>query len=298
MGVSAYINIILNGICVGGMYGLMSSAFTFQVGSLRMVNFTYGACIMLSMYLTFFFIRMVNAPVILAALGVIVINFAIGWLMRKTLLKRIDEGMNILTTMGLQLVIMNLVLFFFTSYPRDLAVFEKRIYFTPKISVGIIQLACFVMAGVILVSFQLFLNKTWTGRAIRAVVQNRDVAGLMGINSERTLDLAFSLSFILIGVAGMMLMTMFTVEPNFGDYITLIGFVICITAGLNNLTGALHHRRAGRRPLGAHLRRARHRLPRSDALRPLCGSCCSCGPTGFSTNAKTPCATFRKEESQ
>ena len=71
MGVSAYINIILNGICVGGMYGLMSSAFTFQVGSLRMVNFTYGACIMLSMYLTFFFIRMVNAPVILAALGVI-----------------------------------------------------------------------------------------------------------------------------------------------------------------------------------------------------------------------------------
>lgn len=238
MGVSAYINIILNGICVGGMYGLMSSAFTFQVGSLRMVNFTYGACIMLSMYLTFFFIRMINAPVILAALGVIVINFAIGWLMRKTLLKRIDEGMNILTTMGLQLVIMNLVLFFFTSYPRDLAVFEKRIYFTPKISVGIIQLACFVMAGVILVSFQLFLNKTWTGRAIRAVVQNRDVAGLMGINSERTLDLAFSLSFILIGVAGMMLMTMFTVEPNFGDYITLIGFVICITAGLNNLTGA------------------------------------------------------------
>ena len=90
MGVSAYIKIILNGICVGGMYGLMSSAFTFQVGSLRMVNFTYGACIMLSMYLTFFFIRMVNAPVILAALGVIVINFAIGWLMRKTLLKRID----------------------------------------------------------------------------------------------------------------------------------------------------------------------------------------------------------------
>ena len=238
MSVSAYINIILNGICVGGLYGLTSSAFSFQVGALRMTNFSYGASIMLSMYLTFFFLRMINAPIIVAVLTVIIINFALGWIMRKTILRKIDRGMNILCTMGLQLIIINAVLFIFTAYPRDMAIFEERIFITSEISISPIQLLCFCMAAIILLSFHLFLNKTWTGRSIRAVVQNREVANLMGINSEKTLDLAFALSYILIGVAGMMLMTMFTVEPEFGNSIQTIGFIVCIAAGLGNLKGA------------------------------------------------------------
>lgn len=238
MGLAAYINVILNGICIGGLYGLTSSAFTFQVGALRMTNFAYGASIMLSMYITFFMLRVIEAPIIIVILVIVVFNFLLGLAIRKTILKHINRGMNILCTMGLQLIIINLVLFIFTAYPRDLTLLESRIYFTDKISIGATQLICFFLAAVVLIGFHFFLQKTWYGRAIRAVVQNKDVAYLMGINSEKVLDMAFSLSYILIGVAGMMLMLMFSAEPEFGNYIQLIAFVVCIVAGLGNLRGA------------------------------------------------------------
>ena len=77
-----------------------------------------------------------------------------------------------------------------------------------------------------------------TGRAIRAVVQNKSIASTMGINSERMMDIAFSLSYALIGLSGVMLMIMFQVDPNFGNYIQTIAFLVCISAGLGNLKGS------------------------------------------------------------
>jgi branched-subunit amino acid ABC-type transport system permease component len=74
--------------------------------------------------------------------------------------------------------------------------------------------------------------------AIRAVVQNREIAGILGINTSHILDLAFSLSCCLIGISGIMLMVMFPVSPIFGDYLQNIAFIVCISAGLGNMWGA------------------------------------------------------------
>jgi branched-chain amino acid transport system permease protein len=236
MSLSAYINIILNGICIGGLYGLSSSAFSFEIGSLKMTNFAYGSSVMLSMYLTYFFFRRVSLPLPVVFVMVAIINFLIGWTIRKTILKiTTDHNINILCTMGLELVFINGILFIFTGKPVDLAFLETRVYFTNDISVGFIQLICLGLAAILLLGFSLFLQKTWTGRAIRAVVQNKDVANLMGINSELMLDIAFAISYILIGISGMMLMMLFSADPQFGNYILLIAVVICIVSGLGNL---------------------------------------------------------------
>jgi branched-chain amino acid transport system permease protein len=120
----------------------------------------------------------------------------------------------------------------------DLAFLEARVYFTPEISVGLIQLICLGLAALLLLSFSIFLQNTWTGRAIRAVVQNKDIANLMGIDSERMLDIAFAVSYILIGISGMMLIMLFPADPQFGNYITLIAFVVCVVSGLGNLWGS------------------------------------------------------------
>lgn len=234
----AVISVILNGILIGGVYGLTSSAFTFQSGALKFSNFAYGACIMLSMYLTFFGVREWNIPWPLAILMVLVVNVLLGIVLRKTVLKSNALSTQILCTMGISLIIINLVTFFFTSLPRTMAIFEVRLHITDDISIGLTQLLCFVLAAVILLSFHFFLTRTWTGRAIRAVVQNKPIAGTMGINSERMMDIAFSLSYALIGLSGIMLMIMFQVDPNFGNYIQTIAFLVCISAGLGNLKGS------------------------------------------------------------
>jgi len=238
MQVAAVISVILNGILIGGVYGLTSSAFTFQSGALKFSNFSYGACIMLSMYLTFFAVREWNIPWPLAITMVLIINVMFGIFMRKTVLNNDSLSTQILCTMGISLIIVNLVTFTFTSLPRTMAIFEVRLNIVDGISIGLTQLLCFVLATVILLGVHFLLTKTWTGRAIRAVVQNKSIASTMGINSERMMDIAFSLSYALIGLSGVMLMIMFQVDPNFGNYIQTIAFLVCISAGLGNLKGS------------------------------------------------------------
>lgn len=233
-----FISIVLNGLLIGGVYGLVSSAWSFQVGQLRFANFAYGASLMLAMYLTYYSLSEWNLPIPVMILLVLAACVLLGWVLRKTILRISDRYAQILCTMALNLILINAVNFVCTSYPRDLGILEHRIPIAGTISIGVIQLACFVMSGVILLSFDLFLKKTWTGRSIRAVVQNSEVATLMGIKSERMLDLAFSLSYILIGIAGIMLMTMFQVEPTYGDSVSTIAFLVCVLGSLGNMKGA------------------------------------------------------------
>jgi branched-chain amino acid transport system permease protein len=238
MGISAYISIILNGILTGGVYGLFSSAFSFQAGALGYANFAYGAQIMISMYITYSSVAVWNLPLPLALLIVLGGNIILGYIFRKTALNNDEFGTQILCTMGISMIIVNLCTFFATAYPRDLAILEKRLYITKTISIGAIQLTCFVLAAVILLSFHFFLTKTWYGMAIRAVVEKKETAAIMGIHTGHILDLAFSISCCLIGISGIMLMTMFSVNPLFGDYLQTIAFIVCISAGLGNMGGA------------------------------------------------------------
>lgn len=238
MNLSSLISVLLNGVLMGGVYGLTSSAFSFQCGVLKFANFSYGASIMLSMYLTFLLMCRWDLPVLPAVMLILMVNLLMGYLLRKTVLRSSSRNIQILCTMGVQLILINGVTYLFTSYPRDMALFESRVYLASNISIGILQFACFVFSGLILISFQIFLTYTWTGRAIRAVVQNREAAELMGIKSTRILDLAFSLSYGLIGISGILLMVLYQVEPTFGNYIQTIAFVVCISAGLGNLGGA------------------------------------------------------------
>ena len=235
---SAILNYVVNGICMGGLYGLTSAAWSFQCGALKFANFAYGASIMFIMYMFYWPIAVWGWPIFLTLIFAMLFSIAFGWVMRKTVLRPVDRNTQILCTMGLQLILINLANYFFTSYPRDFGLLEKRIYITETVSIGATQLFSFFLSGVILIGFQIFLNRTWTGRAIRSVVQNRDIASLMGVKSERILDLAFAISYIMIAIASIMLMTMFNVDPNFGNAWQSYAFIICISAGVGNLYGA------------------------------------------------------------
>lgn len=238
MGFSAYMQVIINGVLTGGLYGLMSCAWSFQTGALHYANFTYGASMMLSAYWCFYMVRMWNIPIPLMILLVLAFNVLLGLLLRKTVLnQQNDFNKMIICTMGVEMIMTNLATLFFTATPRDFALLETRIYLTRDISIGSIQLVCFVLSLVLLFAFQYFLKKTWTGKAIRAVVQNSEVATTMGIRSERIMDQAFSMSYILIGIAAMLLALLNQIDPNFGTPFQSKAFMVCVLAGIGNLGG-------------------------------------------------------------
>lgn len=237
MGFSAYMQVIINGVLTGGLYGLMSCAWSFQVGALRYANFAYGASMMVSAYLAFYMVRMWNISVPLMIFLVLAFNALLGYVLRNTVLRQKDFNKMIVCTMGVEMIMTNLVTLFAKATPRDFALTEPRIFLTEEISIGSIQLFCFILSLVLLFAFQAFLQKTWMGKAIRAVVQNSEVATTMGIKSERVLDVAFSVSFLLIGIAAMLLALLNQISPTFGTPFQSKAFMVCVLAGIGNLGG-------------------------------------------------------------
>lgn len=237
MGISAYLQVIINGILTGGLYGLMSCAWSFQCGALRYANFAYGACMMVTAYWAFYMVRMWNLPIFLMIILVMLFNIILGLIMRNALLKKSDFNTMIVCTMGLELILTNLVTLFAKATPRDFALIETRIFLTDDISIGSIQLVCFILSLVLLFAFQIFLQKTWMGKAIRAVVQNNEVATTMGIRSEFIMDVAFAVSFLLISISSMLLALLNQISPTFGTPFQSKAFMVCVLAGIGNLSG-------------------------------------------------------------
>ena len=97
-----------------------------------------------------------------------------------------------------------------------------------------------MIAIVVLIGFQVFLNRTWPGKSIRAIVQQREIAELMGVNSEKTMNTAYGASYMLAAIAGSMLAVFIPITPFTGAYYQTLSFIICIAAGRSYMQGALY----------------------------------------------------------
>lgn len=232
------LTILISGICTGGVYGLFASSFTFQIGSLDTPDFSFGAWLMLSMYLTFFLQRIWNVGALIFVL--IPVYFGIGYLINRYLLAKQNIFVKMLITMGISFIIQNLVILVFTAFPRNLGIIDKAITFGNGIQVGMIKLGMLVLSAFLLIGFQIFINKTWMGKTIRAIIQQKEAAYLMGINADKIKNIAFGLSYVMVSISGFMLLILFSVEPTAGGFYQMMSFLICIIAGLGNLRGAFY----------------------------------------------------------
>jgi branched-chain amino acid transport system permease protein len=237
---ASIMTILISGLCTGGVYGLFASSFTFQCGSLNITDFSFGSWLMLSMYMTFFMYKGWHISIIPFIIILFLCYFIISYLISKHMLSKRNEFVNMIITMGISLVIQNAAILFFTSYPRTLGIIEKTITIGNGIQIGLTKLAMLFLSAIILIGFQIFLNRTWTGKTIRAVVQQKEVSYLMGINSDRVKNLAFAISYVLLAASGIMLMILFSVEPTAGGFYQMMSFLICIIAGLGNMKGAFY----------------------------------------------------------
>ncbi|MDR1246676.1 MAG: branched-chain amino acid ABC transporter permease [Clostridiales Family XIII bacterium] len=229
--------ILISGLCTGGVYGLFASSFTFQCGSLNITDFSFGSWLMLAMYMTFFMYTEWHIGFVPFIIALFLCYFVISFLISRFMLSKRDEFTNMIITMGISLVIQNAAILLFSSSPRSLGIIEKTI------NIGGVQIAqtkliMLILSAVILIGFQTFLNKTWTGKTIRAVIQRKEMAYLLGINSDRVKNLAFAVSYVMLAASGIMLIILFSVEPTVGGFYQMMSFLICIIGGLGNLKGA------------------------------------------------------------
>ncbi len=232
------------GLLIGGVYALLGIGLSLIFGVMRVINFAHGDFVVVGMYTAIVMYAQLGWDPLLSLVVALPLGFLLGVGLERLILSRLidaPEGSTLLATLGLSLVIQNILLLTFGASPRSLNVS----YGTATISLGPITLSLvqLVAGGVVLlviIGLYLFLTYTEQGQAVRATSQNRLGAELVGINTRAIYSLVFGVGVALSVAAGIILIPQLFVTPVItGPVFTLKAFVVTVLGGLGNVWGAI-----------------------------------------------------------
>lgn len=236
-----FLNILVIGLLLGGIYSLVSIGLNLIFGVIRIVNFAQGELVMLGMYGTYAAWVLTGmdpyASILLVAPGLFVIGVVIQRLIMQPLAN--EPLMQIFASFGLLLLLQNLVL----AYTRGTGYSVRTGMSAAVLEIGDIRISVarlIVLVAVTLIALGLgwFLKYTMSGKSVRAVIQNRTAARLMGINVERTFLITFGVGAALAGLAGSLLTPIYTLSPQIGGNFILAAFAVVVLGGLGSVLGA------------------------------------------------------------
>jgi branched-chain amino acid transport system permease protein len=239
-----WINAIIQGILLGGLYALFAAGLSLIFGVMRLVNIAHGDLIVLAAYLGLSTVTLLGVHPFLALLVVIPLMALIGYALQRGILNKTlgdDILPPLLVTFGLSVIIQNGLLEIYSADPQKMNVgaLETASLSVMDLSLGVLPLMTFVIAVVIVAALHWMFYHTALGRAFRAVSDNQDIAQLMGLNRRHIFGLAMALSLVVTAVAGLMLGVRTNFDPSIGGARLIFGFEAVIIGGLGNLWGTL-----------------------------------------------------------
>jgi branched-chain amino acid transport system permease protein len=238
-----FLQTLINGILLGGIYAACAAGFSLAFGVLGIVNLSHGDFVMLGAFVTYWLFVLLGWDPFLTLPITLAILFLLGLFLQKLALNRIAGAppiMSYLLTFGLHLVISSLALRAWTADYRTLNPPYAGLNFN---LFGVIlpfsRLATFALALVLICGLYLFLYRTETGRAIRATAQDREMARLLGIRVFKIYAVTFAVSAAITGVAGSLVAQTFVVYPQMGLPFTVTAFCVVVLGGLGYVPGTL-----------------------------------------------------------
>jgi branched-chain amino acid transport system permease protein len=235
------------GILVGALYGLAAVGLSMVFGVTKLLNVAHGDLLMMGGYVSFWLFTLLGidpfASIPLSMLSLILMGVLVYLLLFSRLIKLPTEDKvrnSMLVGFGLSLVLQNLALRLWTADPRGITPSYAGAAFTVLgVRLPYVRVASLVIAFVFLFALQLFLRKTYTGKAIRATVEDWEAATLMGINVHRVYLLSFVLGAALAGAAGTLVAVGYSIEPAMGMDWTLKALIVLVMGGVGNIVGTL-----------------------------------------------------------
>ncbi|MFG1927221.1 branched-chain amino acid ABC transporter permease [Cryptosporangium sp. NPDC048952] len=233
---------VLTGLVNGGVYSLLAMGLTLIFGVLDIVNFAHGAFLAVALFTTYQFVASTGANPYVALPLAIAALFALGALAQWALLNRTmgrPLESQLLLTLGMSLLVSNLLLLAFGGDPLSVAVAGDHGVHLFGAVANQTRLIAFAGALVLAAGLYVLLSRTRLGRAIRAVAASRQGAGLVGIDVRKIYVLTFGLGTACAGAAGMLIAPFTTITPTAGDQFNILAFVVVVMGGLGNVAGAL-----------------------------------------------------------
>jgi branched-chain amino acid transport system permease protein len=243
---------LANGIAWGSIYALIALGYTMVYGILRLINFAHGDVYMVGAFAAYYLARflhaggpdpspalaivvLVGSMAICALLGVVIEFFAYRPVRRSSRLTAL------ITAIGVSLFLENLGIRLFGADPK----FFPQLVAPRTITVGGVivtnhQITVVLVSLLLMIGLTLFIHRTRTGKAMRAVSFNRDAASLMGIPVNRIITITFAIGSALAAAAGVLVgLTNPKIEPLMGIMPGVKAFVAAVLGGIGSIPGAV-----------------------------------------------------------
>jgi branched-chain amino acid transport system permease protein len=237
------LQVLINGILLGGLYGIMALGMSLIWGVMNIVNIAHGALIMLGAYLTFWTFTLWGWDPFAALPLTILILFVYGYLLQRLVLNLVVRAqlfLTLLITFGVEVVMVNLARMFWSADLRQVTpAYAGANFSAGGLTIPYVRLWVFVTTVILSVSFLLLLERTRLGRAIRATSEELRAARLTGIPVAHIYAVTFGLGAALAGAAGGLWGMLFPITPIMGGALTLKSFVVAVLGGLGTMMGAI-----------------------------------------------------------
>ncbi len=234
---------LVDGLLLSGGYILIALGLGLIFGVVNYVNVAQAEFAMLAMYATWLLWSVLGLDPFAALLVTVPVFALMGVVFYASMVRPVrnrDHGVHILMTLGLAFILQNVALIAFSADVRTI----RTGYSAMSLEIGgvwinVVKLVAFAIAIALFAGLILFLNRTRTGRAIRAVAQDEQLAAAFGVNVDRIFMITVAIAIGLAAAAGTIMMPHLFVQPMVGQIFVLFAFAIVVLGGMGSLKGAL-----------------------------------------------------------
>lgn len=233
---------LTNGVLLGVIYALSALGVSLIVGIMNVINFAHGELYVLAGYFSALFVYQLGFPVAVALTLAVVLIFVFGIVIEKALIRPTygNDMYSLIITFILSIVLQNAYLLIFGPYPKKPPNWVSgSTHLFGLFYYGDQRLASFAAGLVVIALLFVLVKRTWFGKMVRAVAQDREMASLMGVNPTLVNMVSFGLGCALAGAAGVILAPIFPVTPTVGAGISLTAFIVVVLGGMGSLAGCV-----------------------------------------------------------
>lgn len=241
-----WLNAIVQGVLLGGLYALFAVGLSLVFGTMRLVNLAHGDLTVLPAYIALILVGSTTRFNPLYSIPmVMVIMFVFGYLLQRGVLNFVvgrGDVQGVIVTFGMSIVIMNALQEAFTANSQGLdagRVENLSITLNDQVAVGWLPLIIFILAVVVIAALQLYMGRTKMGRAFRAVSDDQEAARLMGINTKHIWAVAMGVALLIVSIGGVMMGIRTTFNPLLGSERLIFAFEAVIIGGMGSGWGTL-----------------------------------------------------------
>ena len=237
---------LINGISIGSVYAIIALGYTMVYGIAKMLNFAHGDIIMVGAYISFCVTSYLGLPAWVSVVAAVAVCTVLGIVIEGLAYKPLRGTPSLavlMTAIGVSYFLQNAAQLIWSSSPKN---FTSVVTMKPiSLAGGKIVITGEVLLTVaacilVMVGLTLFTSKTRTGKAMRAVSEDRDAAQLMGINVNQTISTTFAIGSALAAVAGVLLCsTVPTLQPTTGSMPGIRAFTAAVFGGIGSIPGAM-----------------------------------------------------------